>query len=74
MLALSICGGHASYAADAIIFADFEGDTYGKWQAAGPNTQSGGSERLELSGWDAGEFAGEAAVKSLTLYELKSAW
>lgn len=29
--------------------------------ATGPNTQSGGSERLEASGWDVGEFAGKQA-------------
>ena len=30
--------------------------------ATGPNIQSGGSERLQTSGWDAGEFIGREAV------------
>ena len=30
--------------------------------AAGPNTQSGGSERLQSAGWDVGEFLGGEAV------------
>jgi fructan beta-fructosidase len=41
--------------------------------AAGPNTKPGGSEKLELTGWDVAEFAGKTA-KLVIVDDAKGGW